>query len=184
MKMIGTKYKNLGRLKDALVSNACQNQIDQFEINYNAYKMNCIESKNSPFKDKLMDFAMMSLSDNIVELLIKDGSSCNYNSCLYECNYDLSDKVYLLINKMIDKYGPFTKNTIHMHKGMIINRIIDPEKASINPKRLEYVIELVRSGFLEGSEVKSVADELYKDSKHKGNFSMVTRELILTSLGI
>ena len=177
------KYKSLKRLKDALISNAFLNQVDAFKTNYAMLSVTDPLVKDK-FKNNLIDHAIKNASLDVAEILIKDGAMCNYNSCIYECNWNKLDKVYTLINDLHTKYGSFTMNTVHMHKGMIINRLLDPEKAHTNRERLSYVIELLRDGFLDADEIKAAADKLYNDHKYQGEFKQFTRELILNELGI
>jgi len=187
--MSGSKYKNLGRLKNALVTNATLDQIGEFKQNYDCWvslehtgaNAFGISDRN---KETLMYFAMKSLSKDVVEFLIKEGVKCNYASCIYECKYDKIEEVYNFINEMIDKYGPLTDNTIHLHKGMIIRRLIEPDKANVNKERISYTIDLIRKGFLDPVEVREIANELYTSDKYKGTFTMMSRELLLNELGI
>lgn len=185
----GSKYKNIKRLKDALISNASLNNIDSFKENYACWISNDTK-RPSTFgvadsnRDMLMDFAMRNLSKEVVEFLLKEGASCNYASCIYECKYEIIEDVYNYINEMIEKHGTFTKNTVHLHKGMIINRLIDPEKVLANKDRLVHTIDLIRRGFLSADEVREIANKLYTSDRSKGQFKMLSRELILTELGI
>lgn len=185
----GSKYKNLQRLKNALISNACLNRIDEFKKNYACWVSNDT-GRPSTFgmsdsnKDMLMGFAMKNLSKDVVEFLLSEGASCNFGACIYECKYEMIEDVYNYINEMIDKHGSFTKNTVHLHKGMVIGRLIDPEKVLANKDRLVYTIELIRKGFLSADEVREIASGLYTSERSKGQFKMLSRELILTELGI
>ena len=181
------KYKSLKRLKDALISNASLNQFDAFRANYQLLDNNIKNGGHnyaSSFRNYLMDCAIKNLSKDVVEYLLNEGAQCNYNTCLYECHWNKLDKVYDLINELHNKYGSFTMNSIHMHKGMIINRLIDPEKGHTNKDRIAYVIELVGNGFLDSSEVKDSANKLYNGHKYQGEFKQLTRQLLLDELGI
>lgn len=185
----GSKYKNLKRLKNALISNASLNNIDAFKENYASWISSTTKGPSTfgvadSNKDMLMDFAMRNLSKDVVEFLLKEGASCNYASCIHECKYEIIEDVYNYINEMIEKHGSFTKNTVHLHKGMVINRLIDPEKVLANKARLVYTIDLIRRGFLSADEVREVANRAYTSDRHKGQFKMISRELILTELGI
>lgn len=188
--MIGnTKYKSLDRLKNALVTNASLNQIGAFKNNYAAWE-SIENSRPSRFgisdsnKELLMYFAYKNLSKDVVEFLIKEGVKCNYASCIYDCKYEIIDEVYKYINEMIDKYGPLTNNTVHLSKGMIIRRLIEPDKVNVNKDRVSFTIDLIRKGFLDPEEVRRIANELYISDKYKGSFTMMSRELLLTELGI
>lgn len=175
----GTKYKGLNRLKDALISNACQNQTESFTRTYAFLP----EEHRKHFKDRLMDLAMKNISKDIVEFLIKEGAICNYMSCLHECHYRKMYDVYLFITEMIDKHGSFTKNTTHFHKSMIVKRLLDPEKVINNKDRLSCAIDLMRDGKISIQDVKQCLDE-YKDSKHVSELIMINREISLSNLGI
>ncbi len=177
-----SKYKNLNRLKNALVTNASLNQIDAFKVNYKLCLSN--HTNKELFMSELLYFAYKNLSKDVVEFLIGDGVKCNYASCIYDCKYNLLEDVYNYINEMIDKYGSLTDNTIQINKCMIIRRLIEPDKANVNRDRISYTIDLIRKGFLDPIEVKKMANELYKSDKYKGTFLMMTRELLLTELGI
>lgn len=188
--MIGnTKYKSVDRLKNALVTNASLNQIDAFKANYKAW-VSLENNKPSRFgladsnKELLMFFAYKSVSKDVVEFLISEGVKCNYASCIYECKYNMIEDVYNYINEMIDKHGPLTNNTLHLNKGMVIRRLIEPDKVSVNKDRVSYTIDLIRKGFLDPSEVRKIANEIYTSDRYKGVFTMMSRELLLTELGI
>jgi hypothetical protein len=188
--MIGNiKYKSLDRLKNALVTNASLNQIDAFKENYSYWKS--IQDKGSSQfglsesnKELLMYFAMKSISRDVVEFLIKENVKCNYSSCIYGCKFTQIKEVYEFINEMINKHGLLTDNKTHLHKDMIIRRLIEPDKVNVNKERIILTIDLIRSGFLDSKEVRDISEELYNNIKYKGMFTMMSRELLLTELGI
>lgn len=178
------KYKNVGRLKNALISNASFNQISEFVENYAVLKSSVNETALANFRNSLMDSAIKNISKDVVEFLISEKALCNYATCIYDCKYDKIEEVYNYINEMIEKHGSFTMNTIHLHKGMVIRRLIDPAKVFANKDRLAYTIDLIRKGFISSQEVREISNELYKNEKYKSHFTMMNRDLLLTELGI
>ena len=186
-KIANSKYHNLDRLKDALISNASQNQTEQFIENYSILGDHKNSPKNNTFKDSLLTFAIMNISKNIAILLIKDGAKCSVERCLWKCDYRSLDKVYVFINELI-QYDSFDTGRSHIHKGLIIKRLLDPDKVYVNKDRLSYLIELIIDKFIDSDEVKIIIDDIYGsdtlNQKYKDNFKMVNRELILNSLGI
>lgn len=186
-KIANSKYHNLDRLKNALISNACQDQTEYFRENYSILGDYKNSPKNNPFKDSLLDFAIMNISKDISILLIKDDAKCSIERCLWKCDYRSLDKVYVFINELISNKS-FDVGKSHIHKGLIIRRLLDPDKVYVNKDRLSYIIELIRDKFLDSDEVKKIIDDIYGsdtlNQKYKDNFKMVNRELILNSLGI
>lgn len=184
MKVVTGKYRNIKRLKNALVTNASLDQIDEFKINYDTFKKSTNINHVGNIKCLLIDIAIRNISRNVADVLINDGAICNYAQCIYDCEYRKLEDVYNYILEMVEEHGSFTKNTVHLHKGMIIKRLIDPDKVMVNKDRILYIIDLIGSGFITAGEVKEIADTLYKSDKYKGEFKMMYRELLLTELGI
>ena len=178
--------KNRKRIVDALTSNAYNNQVQQMLENF-------IMLRNDEFercKNSLLYTALKNGSKECAQILIEKGAICDTNRVMNECQWSKLDKVHSLIGDFLDKYGPeFTsgcgsRKYFHTNKRGLISRLIEPSKINDNPERLDYTIQLLRNGFFNVDDVRSVVNETYKDSSKRGNLVMLIREITLNDLGI
>lgn len=197
MGRLNKKYKiskNVKRLSDALVSNACNNQIEQLKENLHILNgdityTNHKSVKKSHIESNLLDYAIKFCSKDVAEYLIPIGAKVSYHNCIDECKYDKIKEVYELIQYLESNFGSFDKCNISIdaivNKIYIIERLIDPEKVIANKDRLNYTIDLIRSGFIKAEDVRKIASSKYeKKESYITHFKMMTRELFLNELGI
>lgn len=178
--------KNRKRIFDALKSNAYNNQTSQMLENF-------IMLRNDEFercKNSLLYSALKNSSKECAEILIEKGAYCDTNGIISDCHWSKLDKVHSLIGELLDKHGPnFTsgcgsRGYFHTNKRSLIARLIEPSKIEDNPDRLDYTIQLLRNGFFNIEDIRSVVNETYKDSSKRGKLTMLIREITLNDLGI
>ena len=184
----------MNRVHNALINNACNNQLDKLKenlsqlVNFDCHQYNQKNQKknNLHLESMLLDHAISFNSKDVAEYLIPLGAKSNYINCLCECKYDTLKDVYELIQHLESKFGSFLEvGQYNINKDFVISRLIDPTKVMDNKERLVYTIELIRCGFLNPEDVKKISNELYsKKELYQHLFKMLSRELFLNELGI
>ena len=177
--------KNRKRLRDALVSNAYNNQVKQMLENFAMLRPDEFES----CKSSLLTQALKNASSDCAQILIEKGAVCDPNGILYDCDWRIIGKVHTLIGELIEKNGvdfisgKGNSSYFFSDKKSLISRLIEPSKIEANIERAEYVLQLMRDGFFTAQDVREVYNKLYKE-KSKGKMIMIIRELTLNELGI
>ena len=176
--------KNRKRLRDALVSNAYNNQLSKMLENFAMLRPDEFES----CKSGLLTHALKNASKECAQILIEKGAICDPNRIMYDCDWKVVDKVHTLMIELIEKYDvKFLKESNSPYfltdKKSIIARLIEPAKIDANIERAEYVLKLMNDGFFTPQDVREVYNQSYKD-KNKGKMVMLIRELTLNELGL
>ncbi len=169
--------KNRKRLRDALESNAHNNQIEQMFENFYLLK----PEEFNTCKDKLLFLSLKNCSKNCATFLIEHDAKCDLNKVFNECSWKSIHNVYELL---LDIYGPDVIGFGIGNKRSLISRLIDPSKVEANIERAEYVFKLLKDGFFSVEDIRHICNLLYKDKNEKGNIKMILRELTLNELGI
>lgn len=122
--------KNRKRLKDALISNAYSNNTVQMLENLSLLR----EGEFDSCKNKLLYQAIKNGSKECALILISNGSLCDPNDIMRDCDWDKLDKVHTLLIELIELDNSFIgKNSFwYTDKKSIIGRLIDPTKVNDN----------------------------------------------------
>lgn len=175
--------KNRKRLHDALISNVYNNNQVQMLENFALLKPDEFES----CKSNLLRHSLKNASKECAQILIDRGATCDPSRIIYDCDWRIVDKVYLLVNELIsindNKFLKTDSRFLSNNKKAIIARLIEPYKVEANVERVEYVLRLLREEFFTVQDIREVYSNLYKDN-HKGKMVMLLRELTLNELGI
>lgn len=176
------------RLKDALVSNVHEDQIENLKYNVSLLRSNLF---TDGLKRKLLVQSITNGSKECALFLIEQGAVCNPCFLPLECKYDKIHLVCDLLEEIVYEYpksftsasgqGAFT--TLNIDKKALIKRILEPRKISENPKRVDYI--MTNTKFFETKEIKEVIDEQFKSNPEKWSALIsLLRDIKLKELGI
>ncbi len=178
------KYRSPNRLKSMIINNVCSDQLDEFKTNLLKYMVLTNQPVLNPkFKYELFHYALTKCSKNCTEYLLEyhDVKIPNMSLTFSACKWDKVHENFLFLKELSKKYEEIIFN---LDKKDVIKRLTDVNKVETNPKRIDYVFELVKINFFTLKEVREVINETYVQENKKAPIIALLRELNLKELGI
>jgi hypothetical protein len=166
------KYRSPNRLKSMVINNVCSDQLDEFKTNLLKYMVLTNQPVLNPkFKYELFHYL----------LEYHDVKIPNIPHTFSVCKWDKVHENFLFLKELSKKYEEIIFN---LDKKDVIKRLTDVSKVETNPKRIDYVFELVKINFFTLKEVREVINETYVQENKKAPVIALLRELNLKELGI
>jgi len=202
------KYKNLKTLNSALINNAQSNDLESLKSNLLDIELFVFDTKEWKLKN-LSNLLFMSLKhcsketsiflvDELLSLGIDPYNKVNNTDLKWELYILTSDNIILNcdynniynVYKLLDDLG-FIETIFSNEKSIkstIITRLISPLKMYDNPNRLNYLMELVKIGFISNDLLKECIKRVYERTKNnnikRNILTSLIRDIKLSEIGI
>lgn len=171
--------KHTNRLRDALDSNAHDNQLESMIRNLSKIPSSYTQENIKSLRERLLYMSLKNSSKECAIYLISIGSTVAIRNVIMDCKYNKIKYVYNLINELDINTDDNTIKTI------ITQRLVDYSKLDINNHRVDILMDLISESILEHDDVNLIIKELYKDKPEKmGHLISFKRDFILKELGI